>query len=129
MSHTTFADPKGQKWQVWSVNPTDVERRTRDRRDTTPSSTATYTGTERRINTDERRNPIRPWSAVKPGFEHGWLCFEKEDGDKRRLIPIPDAWENATAEKLWNWCNEADHVSKRGPEAKKDVLCVDAMAG
>lgn len=114
MSYSTFTDPKGQKWQVWSVNPTDVECRKRDRRDATPSVTATYVGTERRTTADDRRNPLEAWSVVKPGFEHGWLCFEKEDGEKRRLTPIPGAWENATAEKLWNWCNEAAHVSKRG---------------
>lgn len=60
---------------------------------------------------------------VGAGFETGWLCFESEDGEKRRLSPVPDDWEGAAMDKLWLWCRAAKEVAKcdprdRPPEAK-----------
>jgi hypothetical protein len=52
---------------------------------------------------------------VTAGYEKGWLCFESEEGEKRRLVPVPDAWETAKADKLWLWCRAAVSVMKCGP--------------
>jgi hypothetical protein len=37
---------------------------------------------------------------------HGWLAFES-DGEKRRLAPVPDAWEELSADTLEKLCREA----------------------
>ena len=37
---------------------------------------------------------------------HGWLAFES-DGEKRRLAPVPDAWEELSANALEKLCREA----------------------
>lgn len=37
----------------------------------------------------------------------GWLAFEASDGERRRLLPIPEApegWANATDGELCTWC-------------------------
>jgi hypothetical protein len=41
---------------------------------------------------------------LRPEYEQGWLCFESDDGGKRRLAPIPSDWES---------CNEARLESYR----------------
>jgi hypothetical protein len=65
----------------------------------------------------------RQRTVVGVGLESGWLCFESEDGEKRRLNPIPEGWNEAAMDKLWLWCRAAKAVAKcdapeRGPEAK-----------
>ena len=86
MSHRDFADSLGRKWDVWTVIPSRVERR--QRQDAAP----VWTGPERR-GRDEYR--------VRLGgqFTYGWLTFETA-GEKRRLAPVPDAWEEMTPTEL-----------------------------
>lgn len=47
--------------------------------------------------------PEKP-QLVRPGYENGWLSFETDDGEKRRLVPFPAEWfamdEAALAELL-----------------------------
>ena len=57
----------------------------------------------------------RQRTVVGAGFESGWLCFESEDGEKRRLSPVPDGWEGAAMDKLWLWCRAAKGVEKCDP--------------
>jgi hypothetical protein len=52
---------------------------------------------------------------VAPGYETGWLCFESERGEKRRLIPVPKDWEQADADQLRVWWNEAVDSSRCRP--------------
>jgi hypothetical protein len=54
-------------------------------------------------------------TVVSPGFEHGWLCFESDAGEKRRLAPVPGGWEDADSDKLWMWCRAATPVIECGP--------------
>jgi hypothetical protein len=57
----------------------------------------------------------RQRTVVGAGFEGGWLCFESEDGEKRRLNPIPEGWNDAAIDKLWLWCRAAKQVAKCDP--------------
>jgi hypothetical protein len=43
----------------------------------------------------------------------GWLAFESQDGERRRLTPIPDvlkAWNGASEEELRAWCASAKPI-------------------
>jgi len=113
--YKSFKAPDGSKWSVWAVFPTAAERRRSERRVAAGSGAAGYAGPERR-NTPERRvRAVGARTVVTAGYEKGWLCFESEEGEKRRLVPVPDAWETAKADKLWLWCRAAVSVMKCGP--------------
>jgi len=96
MACRDFADDTGRYWVVWDVYPTLAERREKNagppagRRD-------------RRLR--ERRAQRRS-NATK-----GWLAFEATDGERRRLVPIPEMpadWAKATPDQLREWCAMAD---------------------
>lgn len=40
----------------------------------------------------------------------GWLVFESEDGDKRRLAPYPPDWRTVSTFELERWCMKAQRV-------------------
>lgn len=81
MSHRVFADSLDRKWNVWTVVPSRVERRQQQ-------DAAAWTGPHRRCQEEYR---------VRLGgqFTYGWLAFESA-GEKRRLAPIPEHWEEMT---------------------------------
>ena len=73
--------------------------------------------------TDSDGHAWRVWNVVPqyenrsedlltPGLAGGWLCFE-DDHEKRRLSPIPDAWESAAPDALEAYCRRAVPVSRR----------------
>lgn len=37
----------------------------------------------------------------------GWLLFESDEGERRRLAPYPDDWAEVTAFELERWCMRA----------------------
>lgn len=114
MPYKIFNAPDGTKWEVWMVMPTTTERRHGEGlAQATAASGSTNSGTTG--VTDRRRADSGPRSVVSPGFENGWLCFESSSGDKRRLVPVPDGWETATADKLWVWCQAAAGVPRCDP--------------
>jgi hypothetical protein len=41
-----------------------------------------------------------------PQMAAGWLCFESE-GEKRRLAPVPENWDNADERELAHFCASA----------------------
>jgi hypothetical protein len=100
MGYRRFRDVQGVEWQVWEVRP-GTSRGLEgwdgaDRR--SPDPVLLYKGPER------RSGPPRPTAApiLSPGLECGWLTFESET-EKRRLVPIPEGWEEmdeATLEEL-----------------------------
>lgn len=114
MAYKLFEAPDGSKWEVWAVMPTSQERRQTQRRKVS-SALSGYRGPERRVSVDRRREDSSGKTLVSPGFEKGWLCFESTSGEKRRLVPIPDGWETAPADKLWLWCRNAAEVPKCDP--------------
>ena len=40
----------------------------------------------------------------------GWLVFESNDGDKRRLAPYPPDWRTVSMFELERWCMRATRV-------------------
>lgn len=74
--------------------------------------------------TDSQGHTWRVWNVVPqyamerdeermtPGLQGGWLCFENS-GEKRRLSPIPEDWENAANEALEQYCRQASAVQQR----------------
>jgi hypothetical protein len=56
--------------------------------------------------------PHRDDDTFTPGLEGGWLCFEHGD-EKRRLSPIPEAWEDAPADALESYLQRAAAVQRR----------------
>jgi hypothetical protein len=112
MSFRNFVDPDGHHWDVWFVRPTSTERRKNDRRGNNPRAAAAYAKHDRRLNPDRRLRPFRPRSHVATGYENGWLCFESEAGEKRRLVWAPEGWENLPVERLWVLCRVATHITK-----------------
>jgi hypothetical protein len=115
MSFRVFIDPSGQKWDVWFVRPTSGERRQVERRSEKVGAAAQYRGFDRRVMPDRRVNVFRSRSHVVSGYENGWLCFECETGEKRRLVPPPSGWEELTPERLWLLCRAASHSTRRSP--------------
>ncbi|HMG69565.1 MAG TPA: hypothetical protein VK544_00520 [Gemmatimonadaceae bacterium] len=108
MSYRTFVDGNGSYWQVWDSQPTKMERRvSADRRK--PRYYA-WGGTERRSGTDRRTTSQRR-IVLSEGYGAGWLTFESLN-EKRRLIPIPPNWENATQGELRVLCERAKRVAK-----------------
>jgi len=112
MSFRTFTDPEGRKWDVWFVRPTSRERRQLDRRAENARAAAAYAGRERRRSPDRRVNPARGRTHVATGYENGWLCFESETGEKRRLVWAPDKWESLPVDRLWVLCRVATYITK-----------------
>lgn len=103
MGHRNFEDEMGRKWAVWLVTPIGVERRAEASK--VGAGGATHGGIERRKSPTHRRP-----STVIAGFEHGWLCFESEGTEKRRLVPVPEAWQSASDDDLRRWCRIAKRV-------------------
>jgi hypothetical protein len=115
VSYRKFLDSENQRWEVWLVLPTAAERRRKERRVATGPGSASYGGHERRKTPSRRLNPFHRESVVQPGFESGWLCFESEEGEKRRLAPVPESWEGASSEQLQAWCRLGVPVLRCGP--------------
>jgi hypothetical protein len=109
MAYRTFVDRDGAYWQVWDSQPTRVERR-RSAEDRRHIKRFPWRGGERRIGID-RRSISQRRITLSAGYGRGWLTFESLD-DKRRLVPAPDGWENATSTELRALCERAKRVSK-----------------
>ena len=119
MAYKIFEAPNGDKWEVWLVVPTDAERRKGERRVARGSPALSYSGPERRTGGDRRTRVSGGRTVLSPDLVSGWLCFESEPGEKRRLVPVPDGWDLATDEKLWAWCELAAVVTRCGPRREE----------
>ena len=87
MNKRTFADVSGLEWEVWEVYPRLVERRMlRERRSGGRDS-------------DERRHETVGRKTQPLQIRGGWLAFQSKL-ERRRLIPVPDAWEELTDREL-----------------------------
>lgn len=51
-------------------------------------------------------------SQLKGTYSRGWLCFDSP-GQKRRLSPIPDAWQGLNDEQLAQLSERAESASSR----------------
>jgi hypothetical protein len=114
MNYRTFTDARGVRWEVWLVLPTAAERRASERRVMADRRVENRAHPpERRVTTERRRFTFRR-VGVAAAYENGWLCFESAE-EKRRLAPVPEAWNTANAEQLQAWCQAAKRVVKCGP--------------
>ena len=55
----------------------------------------------------ERRRYVEPRLHLRSNMLAGWLAFEAENGERRRLAPIPsttNGWVNASDDDLRTWC-------------------------
>lgn len=83
----TFTDVAGVDWEVWEVYPRLIERRLmRERR-------AARRGTLERRHVPVGR-PTQPRQILG-----GWLAFQSRL-ERRRFVPVPDEWEDATDREL-----------------------------
>lgn len=87
MDRKTFVDVLGMTWEVWEVYPRLVERRLmRERR------------AARRTSGERRHVPAgRP--TLPRQILGGWLAFQSKH-ERRRVIPVPDGWEDLTDREL-----------------------------
>jgi len=109
MAYRTFVDRDGAYWQVWDSQPSKVERRmsTEDRRHLKHFH---WGGSERRSGTD-RRTVNQRRITLSEGYGRGWLTFESLV-EKRRLVPIPSGWEEASNSTLRALCDQAKRIAK-----------------
>ena len=113
MAYRTFVDKDGSYWQVWDSQPTRVERRAsaEDRRHI---KRFPWPRTERRSGIDRRLVSQRRITLAE-GYGSGWLTFESLE-EKRRLVPIPNNWEQATSTELRMMCERAKRIAKTDSE-------------
>jgi len=96
MSHRIFTDATGRRWEVWSVQPSKVERR--------------------RINygpppaVSERRRVSETRAFIGERWANGWLAFHTM-GERRRLAPFPADWAQRSDEELVALCDQAEQVT------------------
>jgi hypothetical protein len=105
MACRDFADDDGRYWVVWDVYPTLAERRQKN--------AGAPLGMRERRRFRERRAQPRSSKTTK-----GWLAFEAVDGERRRLVPIPEmqeGWAKATPDQLRAWCAMANPSSPAPP--------------
>ncbi len=112
MGLRAFRDSESREWRVWDVRPVSspsLERRVRERRN--PDPLLLYSGPERRSSGDRRVATTTRW--VIPIRE--WLAFDSEE-EKRRLMPVPEAWEELPDHELEKLCSRAVRVQKKLPD-------------
>lgn len=104
MALREFTDPSGRTWKVWSVYPQYADRREAERR------------ARPHLDGKERRQREEPRVKLDASYRDGWLTFES-DGDRRRLAPIPEAWESCADDALVRLCERASPIGgTRGAE-------------
>ena len=99
MALREFTDARGRRWSVWDVHPTLAERRHRN------------AGPPPGVR--ERRRVVEQRLQLRENMATGWLAFEAQDGERRRLAPIPKTpndWSNASVDELGTWCAMAQPV-------------------
>ena len=110
MNHRSFRDGDGKQWQVWLVSPRIVDRRKGERRS---RQGALSSAGERRRSTDRRVSGLARASVLPASFAAGWLCFESETGEKRRLYPVPENWDELSDEQLSELSRKGREVATR----------------
>lgn len=115
VSHRVIVDKRGETWDVWLVLPTSAERRRVERRMAANAGDLAYAGEDRRGRVPDRRmsNAARR-SPIDKEYANGWLCFESHSGEKRRLVPVPENWEQLPLQDLLKLCRDAKRVVRCG---------------
>lgn len=102
MTHRQFRDSNSVEWEVWEVTPAPVVQPLLDRR-------------SRSRSPDDAPVPRSTAELLLPsaGMSKGWLLFES-DGEKRRLVPIPDGWADLPVDALEQLCERAVPARRGG---------------
>ena len=79
MTYREFQDEQGQHWEVWEIRPISIERRLNEERRRYP-------------RLSDRRNANLELK-LRGLHRDGWLTFQCGH-QRRRLVPIPDGWDN-----------------------------------
>jgi hypothetical protein len=119
MALRTFSDAAGTEWRVWDVHAKAGDRRSGQDRRGEPAPDPVI---ERRRLPDRRVDSLRRPAGTLSGLPGGWLCFEAGPADaaqRRRLVPIPPAWETCSDTELRAYLAQAVPArrSARSPEA------------
>ena len=56
-------------------------------------------------------NTIPIATGVAGSMQNGWLTFASP-GERRRLAPIPQGWEDAATDRLCRYCDEAERLAR-----------------
>ena len=103
-----FEDYLGRRWEVWQTNPQLAERREMVRRRLPDRRRGRRPEPSRRTVSDRRAQQGARFPGISQ-LEGGWLCFESE-GERKRLAPVPEAWERADDMTLAALCNFASET-------------------
>ena len=108
MTHRSFVDSDGRRWDAWDVYPV-VDRRAVERRQ---QAAARGRLVERRAGTDRRVRKHARAPLLGTDYGAGWLCFESGT-DRRRHAPIPADWSTWDDGRLEACCRRAVRVVRR----------------
>ena len=108
MTHRSFVDRDGRRWDAWDVYPAG-DRRTLDRRRTTADDRRLV---ERRLGGERRRRAMARAPLLGTDYGTGWLCFES-GADRRRHAPVPADWTSWDDARLEACCRDATRVIRR----------------
>jgi hypothetical protein len=92
-------DRHERRWMIWRVRPGFAERR----REIQPEIVD-------RVGERRRRKEAR--ATVSPEYVDGWLAFET-DGERRRLVPVPERWTELTDQELLQLVDQATVLPPR----------------
>lgn len=98
-SSREFTDSVGVAWTVVRVEPQALS----------PTLERIQRNTAARLgDTEERRQP--------------WLVFHSADGEKRRLVPVPQDWLTCSAYEIERWCMRAVLVPPAPARREQDQV-------
>jgi len=92
-----FLDDDGQQWQVWDTRPA------------TPVANVDSSSVDAAKSPSDKATDFPLLSRKR---EAGWLTFTAVD-ERRRLSPIPDAWETADETSLRAFLKTADKIAAK----------------
>lgn len=107
MTHRSFVDRDGRRWDAWDVYPAG-ERRTLERRQFAERGRLV----ERRLGSERRRRAMARAPLMGTDYGAGWLCFESGD-ERRRHAPVPRDWTSWDDARLETCCRDATRVVRR----------------
>ena len=90
MAHRTFSDAECRTWEAWDVVPASVEL---------GLATGADPAAEPPRPSRLRVGPDGCFTGIDAQLAGGWLCFGG-DQEMRRLMPVPEHWEQLSEKKL-----------------------------
>jgi hypothetical protein len=107
MTHRSFVDRDGRRWDAWDVYPAG-DRRTLERRQRVERGRLV----ERRAGSERRHRAMARTPLLGTDYGTGWLCFESGT-ERRRHAPVPSDWTAWDDARLEACCQAATRVIRR----------------